>query len=314
MKFVQSKTTENIGYGTSVSQKYARFLNKDGTHNVTHIGRDFSERTNIYHWLINTDWWKFLIAIFGFYFTINFLFAVLYFLFCVPNLQGLIVGTDFETFEEVYFFSAQTLTTVGYGRISPLGIVTNTIAATEALMGILTLAIITGLLYGRFVKPRAYVKFSHNAIIAPFRKGKALMFRLVPIKNAMLNDVSIKVNVSMMVEESGKMVNKFYQLPLQISKLDNLPMSWTVVHEIDENSPLHEINEDNMEALDLELLIYFYAFDEDFASTVIKRTSYTYNEIVYGAKFQTAFYDSADGRGTFVEHHKLNMYDMVDFE
>lgn len=305
------KTIENSGFGTRVSEKYARFINKDGTHNVRHTGRPIAERSNVYSRLINMSWWQFLMWVVLFYFFINLFFAVIYYFFCLNDLDGLTYGTAWHNFEEAYFFSAQTLTTVGYGRISPVGIFANTIASTEALIGILTLAINTGLLYGRFVKPKAHVKFSHWAVIAPFRGGQALMFRLAPIKNASLSDVSIRITASMMLKEGETYINKFYSLPLQIERLDTFVTTWTVVHPIDQESPFWNLEAHEMAENDLEVLVYFQAYDEDFTSTVIKRTSYTYEEIVPGAKFKPAFYEDPDGKGSVVEHHKLNLIEKV---
>jgi inward rectifier potassium channel len=307
------KNIDNSGFGTSVNQKFARFINKDGTHNVIHQGRPLSETNSLYSKLINMAWWRFLLLIFTFYFSINLVFALIYYWFCIPNLLGLIKGSNWQNFQEAYFFSAQTLTTVGYGRISPVGFFTNTVSATEALIGILTLAINTGLLYGRFVKPKAHIKFSHNAIIAPFKDGKALMLRLAPIKNASLSQMMVRVTGSLMLEdENGKHINKFFNLPLQIETLDTFVTIWTVVHPIDIDSPLWNMSQEQMEKTELEILVFVRAYDEDFSSTVVKRTSYTYEEIIYGAKFKPAYYEDPNGKGSIVEHQKINEFDRIE--
>jgi inward rectifier potassium channel len=302
----------NSGFGTSVNAKYARFVNKDGSHNVIHKGRTLYERSNLYQYLINISWFRFLVLVALSYLLINFLFAVIYYYFCLPQLLGLIKGDAWQNFQEAYFFSAQTLTTVGYGRISPSGFLASTIAAVEALIGILTLAINTGLLYGRFVKPQAHIKFSHNALIAPFKGGKALMFRLAPIKNATLSDMAVKVTLSMMKhDEHGNPINRFFGLPLEISALDFFVTSWTLVHKIDPESPLHGLDHEAMMERDVEILVYIRAYDENFCSTVVKRTSFTYHEIVHGAKFEPVYYEDPDGKGSVVEHQKLNRYKSV---
>ncbi|MFZ1528434.1 MAG: ion channel [Ferruginibacter sp.] len=310
-KISGNKTVDNTGLNSSVTSKYARFVNKDGSANVVNK-TSFFNRFSIYHYLINMPGWKFALLVFAFYTAINFLFAVVYYLFCVPYLQGIIKGTPLQTFEEAYFFSSQTLTTVGYGRISPVGIVANTIASLEALIGILTLAIITGLLYGRFVKPKAYIRFSKEALIAPFKEGRALMLRLAPIKNAKLSEVSIQVTCSLMLEENGKMVNRYFTLPLQFSTLNTLYLSWTVVHPINEESPFFNLAEKEMQDADLELIVFLKAFDEDFSNTVIARTSYTYDEIITGAKYVPVFYDSPEGKGTIVDLEKLDKWERVE--
>lgn len=305
------KTLDNTGLNSSVTAKYARFVNKDGTANVVNKSDSLFDRYSVYNYLINLSNWKFVFLVFGFYTLINFLFALIYYFFCIPYLHGIEVGTPLETFEEAYFFSSQTLTTVGYGRISPIGFFANTIASLEALIGILTLAIITGLLYGRFVKPKAYIRFTQKGVIAPFKEGKAFMFRMAPIKNAMLSEVSVQVAASMMINEHNKMINKYYQLPLQIESLNSLYITWTVVHPIDENSPLFNLSTNDFKDADLEIIVYLKAFDEDFSNTVIARTSYTYDEIVMDAKFVPVFYDSPEGKGTIVDLKKLDEYKTV---
>lgn len=299
---------DNTGLNTSVTSKFARFINKDGSANVVNRAGSIFDKYSIYNFLINLKGWKFVVLVLGFYTVINFLFATIYYFFCIAHLRGLETGTPLETFEEAYFFSSQTLTTVGYGRISPVGFITNTIASIEALVGILTLAIITGLLYGRFVKPRAYIRFSKHAIIGPFKGGKAVMFRLAPIKNAMLSEVSIQVTASMLVNENGYSGYRYYSLPLQFNTINSLHISWTVVHPINEESPIFNLSMQELEESDFEMMIYLKAFDEDFSNTVIARTSYTFDEFVNGAKFIPVYYESPEGKGTIVELSKLHEY------
>jgi inward rectifier potassium channel len=306
------KSIDNTGLGSAVSSKYARFVNPDGTPNVINKGVPLFERFSIYSYLINIPNWKFVVLIFAFYTFINFLFAVIYYWFCIPHLQGIVVSTPTETFEEAFFFSSQTLTTVGYGRISPVGLITNIIASFEAFIGILTLAIITGLLYGRFVKPKAYLRFSKMALIAPFKEGKALMFRITPIKKARLSEISVQFSASMMLEENGKMMNKYYPLNLQFSSINSLYTVWTIVHPITEDSPLYNLSFADIVDADFEAVVFVKAFDEDYSNTVIARSSYTYHEIINGAKFQQAIFESEEGEGTIVDMGKLNSYDMVD--
>lgn len=303
---LRTKDIDNTGLSTKTDIRGPRFITKDGKANVIKKGVSYYDRFSIYHYMLNLPNWKFILYVFGFYTTINFLFACFYFLFCLGHLQGVILGSRWENFEEAYFFSSQTLTTVGYGRISPVGLLTNTIASLEALIGIMALAIITGLLYGRFVKPKAYLRFSKDAVIAPFKDGMALMMRVTPIKNTSLTDVSVQVTCSLLVEEDGKRTYKFYPLLLQFSNINSLYLNWTIVHPIDAESPLYGLVEKDIADADVEIVVYLKAFDEHFSSTVIARTSYTYDEIVFNAKFERMYYDTESG--TVLEVDKLNSY------
>ena len=111
------------------------------------------------------------------------------------------------------------------------------------------------------------------------------MFRLTPIKNATLSEVQIHVSCSMMENVDGNKISKYYELPLQMNLIHTLFISWTVVHPINEDSPLYGLSFKDLEELDFEMLVYFKAFDEGFSNTVMCRTSYTYDEIINGAKF-----------------------------
>lgn len=296
-----NKHVENSGLSGSVETKSKRFLNKDGSANVYIKNTRFQDRFSFYHHLLNLSGLKFVLYVVGFYTTINFIFACIYYTFCLPHLIGIIPGDGLHLFEEAFFFSSQTLTTVGYGRISPDGFFTNTVASLEALMGILTLAIITGVLYGRFVKPRAHIRWSTHAVIAPFRDGKGLMVRLMPIKGTRLYDVSVSVTMSMLVEENGKRFYKYFILPLQFDKLNNLVINWTIVHPINEESPLYGLSAEQMQRDDVEVFINLRAFDEMYANNVVSSTSYIYDEIVHEAKFSPMFDETPTGTRVYAD-------------
>lgn len=255
---------------------------------------------------------KFLVLIFSGYVLVNLIFAGVYYLIGIEHLSGVHTGSAWKDFSEVFFFSTQTFTTVGYGRISPTGFLTSFVATFEAFIGLLSFAIATGLFYGRFSRPKAFLKFSDNALIAPYKDGIALMFRMAPYKNNNLSETEVKITLGMQVEEDGRMANKFYPLKPEISAINSLALSWTVVHAIDEKSPLYGFNADDIRNTKLEVLVFVKGFDEVFSNTVVERTSYISEEIVWGAKFKLMYHPSQDRNATILDLAKLNSFDRAE--
>ena len=304
-----SKTNNDTGFGTNVSGYGGRFINRDGTYNLQKTGVSFWDRFSLFHSMLNMPLWKFIMVIVLFFITINLLYAVIYFLIGTGGFQGIIAGTRWEQFKEVYFFSAETFTTVGYGRVNPVGDAVNVVAAIEAMTGFLSFAVATGLIYGRFARPRPHIAFSDHALIAPYQDKKALMFRIASYKdNHNLTDAEIKVNLALQVQENGQASYKFYSLELERSKVDTLMMNWTVVHPIDERSPLLGLSEEDYRSADVEVYVQVRGFDDVYATTVIQRTSYTYDEIIFNARFSTMYHESEDGKTTILELDKLSSY------
>jgi inward rectifier potassium channel len=229
----------------------------------------------------------------------------------VEHLKGINATTPLDKFGQAFFFSIQTYTTVGYGHISPSGFLTSFLAAVEALFGLLSFAIATGLFYGRFSMPKAFLKFSQNALIAPFGSGTALMIRLTPYKNTNLTDAEAKMTLAMTIEDNGKLLNKFYNLDLELAKINALTSSWTLVHPITENSPLYNLTATDYQNISGEILVFIKVFDDMFSATVVKRTSYSFEEVVYGAKFSPMFSRSTDDNRTELHLDKLNTFERV---
>lgn len=311
----KAKADTASGFGTNAGSYGGRFINKDGSANIKKRGLHILHRISWYHTMIDLPRWKFLGILVAFYMGMNFLFACLYYLIGIKYLDGIDpTGSEWIQFGKAYFFSAQTFTTVGYGHISPSGFLTSALAAVEALVGLLSFAIATGLFFGRFSKPTAFLKFSHNALIAPYKGGKAIMMRLTPYKNTNFTDAEAKMTVGMIVPEDGKMTNKFYSLELELSRITALTLSWTLVHPITESSPFYGFTQEDFENIEGEILVFVKTFDDMFSTTVAATTSYTFREFVYGAKFEIMYSENNDNTKTILHLDKLNSFSKVTFE
>lgn len=305
-------TDETTGFGSNNAMYGRRFMNKDGRPNIRPSGIRFFERLGPYHTLIQMSRWQFLGFIFLFFLFFNLLFACLYLLLGINHLSGIVAVTPLEKFIEAFFFSAQTFTTVGYGRINPTGYTTSFLASLEAFSGLLFFALATGLFYARFARPQAYLRFSANVLIAPFKEGLGLMYRMAPYKGNYLTDAEVTLTLALVVSENGRLVNRFYPLSLEYNKVNALTLSWTVVHPIDERSPLYNWHEDDYKNSSFELLVYVKAFDDIYSNTVVARTSYSKEEFVCGGKFLPMYHRSENGETTMLELDKLNAFEKVD--
>lgn len=302
------KTNNDTGFGTNASNYGGRFINRDGTFNLRKEGMPFLNRYSIYHHMLTMRRWKFISLILLFYVTINFIYAMIYLTIGIDQLTGVLAQTNWGKFKEAFFFSTETFTTVGYGRVNPIGDGANLVAAIESMTGFLSFALATGLIFGRFARPRAYLAFSDNALISPYKGGQALMFRFVSYKDHhTLTDVNIRVNIGLQVEENGCPPEyRYYDLELERSRVESLPMNWTVVHPINERSPLNGFSGEDMIAADVELYVLIRGFDDVYSNLVQARTSYTYQEIRFNEKFVPMYRESKDGKTTILELHKLN--------
>jgi len=309
---ILSRVNNDTGFGSNAGSYGGRFVNRDGTFNMRKEGVSFFTRFSIYHTMLTLPRWKFAGVILCFYFGINLFFAGLYLLVGMHQLEGWIAATPWQKFEEAYFFSTETFTTVGYGRVNPIHGGANLVASIESMLGFLSFAVATGLIYGRFAKPKSYLVFSENALVSPFEENTALMFRFASYKdNHILTNVEIKVTLAMLVEENGKTNYRFYDLALERSRVDNLPMNWTVVHAITDESPLAGMSEEAFKTADVELYVLIRGFDDVYSNYVLQRTSYTYHEIKFNRKFVPMYRDDAEGNTTILELHKLNEFKTI---
>ncbi|SMO49362.1 ion channel [Solitalea koreensis] len=260
-------------------------INKNGSFNVQRVGHSSTTIDDIYNNLINMKWSKFCLVILTWFIVINALFAFIYMAVGTEYLAGAHGRDKIAKFLDCFFFSAQTLSTVGYGHLSPSNYWMSGVAALECLLGLLGFALATGLLYGRFSRPAAKILYSENMLVSPYQDKQAIMFRIVNGRKTQLIETEIKLILALNVDEDSKKVRRFFDLALERSKVSFFPMSWTVVHPLDENSVLFGYTPQMLEEAGLEILISIKAFDEVYSQTVYSRYSYLSSDIVWNARF-----------------------------
>jgi inward rectifier potassium channel len=266
-----------------------RAINKDGSFNVHRRGTTWRDVHPYLH-LINMPWPGFFAIIFAGYVIVNTLFALAYFSLGPGQLQGGDASTTLDYFLNAFFFSSHTLSTVGYGSISPKGTAANIVAALEAMVGLMGFALATGLLFGRVSKPSARIGFSGRMLVAPYQDATGLQFRIVNQRENSLMEMEAKVLLMTVEGPPGRLARKYTPLKLERDSVYFFALTWTIVHPIDSDSPLYGKTAAELEKLQAEVLILVKGFDETFSQTVHARYSYRYDEIVWGARFDPAFY------------------------
>lgn len=279
----KQKQYNDFGLGEKATSGHYRVLNKDGSFNIRKDNVPFFERINFYHALVSMSWPKFLTVVLSTYFCVNLFFAAIFMAIGIENLTGIRGTTFMEQLMEGFFFSAQTITTLGYGQVAPLGFLMNVAAATESMMGLLGFALVTGMVYSRFSKPIAKLKFSNIAVMAPYNDINALMFRVVNPHGNQLLEVETSVALSLLKVNSD--LREFFPLELERAKVAFLPAVWTIVHPINQDSPFKDLSQDDLLRRNMEVIVVIKVFDETFSQTVFSRSSYKFEDLVYGEKF-----------------------------
>jgi len=260
-----------------------RWVNKDGTFNVRRLGVPRFRSYELYHDLITMGGFRFMgLVVLGYLLT-NLLFAGIYMAIGMEHFTrpG---GPGFpDRMLDAFFFSAQTLTTVGYGHISPNSHLASAVAALESLLGLLSFALATGLLYGRFSRPHAQIRFSALALVAPYRDGTGLMLRFVNRRSNQL--IEVEASVVLSLRDPATHLRRFHSLTLERSRISLFPANWTVVHPIDASSPLAGLEDGDLRDTGAEFIVLVKAFDDTFSQTIYQRTSYTAAELRWEARF-----------------------------
>ncbi len=274
-----------------------KILNKDGSFNLRRKGPKKFPISDLYHYFLSASWGEFFLWVFILYMAINVEFATAYF-FCGPDaLGGIRDGTRLDRFVDCFFFSVQTIATIGYGRISPVNLIANILVTLEALLGMLCLATVTGLFYARFARPTSRILFSRPALITTLDGEKVLMMR---IANERLNQIAeAKVGLSLVrteVSKEGESFRKIYSLKLERDYSPVFALTWTLIHPIDAGSPFYQATLEDLERVGTEIFVSVSGVDETFSQNIHARYSYTPEDLVWGGRFKDIVHRQDDGK------------------
>jgi inward rectifier potassium channel len=287
--------SSDLGFGRVLSsQRELRLINRDGSFNVERRGRGLRSFL-AYSNLVSTTWSRFFLFVAVAYLALNGFFALLYDA-CGPGGLVSTLNIGFTSpFLKAFFFSIHTSATIGYGTIVPVGVPTNILVALESVVSLLGLAVVTGLVFARFSRPVADILFSKNAVMSWIGNLRAFEFRIINSRNNQIIDLQCRLLISRFeTNASGAAVRRYYPLNLERESVVFFPLSWTVVHMIDKQSPLYGATQDELCASGAEFLILLTGMDETFSQVVNARSSYRADEIIWDAKFADIFvYDPA---------------------
>ncbi|MEM9536876.1 MAG: ion channel [Cyanobacteria bacterium P01_A01_bin.3] len=269
-----------------------RVITRNGLPNVIRLGDDHPPWRDLYHLLMTMPWSGFFAATFLLYVVGNGLFALLYLL----DTNG-IANAQPHSFWDAFFFSVQTMASLGYGAMHPTSFYTNMVVTVEALAGLLGLATITGMVFARVSRPTARVLFTDVATISVYDGVPTLMFR---IRNLRRNQIlEGQITVSLLLKEmsaEGHEMFRFHNLRLLRSQTPIFALTWTVMHAIDRSSPLYGLSRQDLEHLSGEAIATMTGLDETFSQVIHARHSYLPSEIFWNHRFVDIFSTRSDGR------------------
>lgn len=280
----------DLGLGGKLARSASvRLLNQDGTFNAQRVGYGRWHPINFYHTLIEMrPGWILALSLVA-YILLNCLFALFYYA-CGPAAIDFQGSQNIGRLESCFYFSVQTIGTIGYGKMVPVSRAANLLVAFEALVGLIGFAVLSALIYARLTRPRAEMRFSSKAVLGPYEGGWALMIRLANKRRSNLTEARATLTMSYWsTDVQGARERKFVALRLERDRIVFMPLHWVLVHPIGEGSPLRDWTPEKMRECEPEVFLLLTADDETFAMTVHARTSYRREDMVWGAKFDDMY-------------------------
>lgn len=255
-------------------------------------GQDSSRWTDLYHAVLTAPWWLFFLGTAIFFLALNAVFALFY----IADPHGLLHARP-GSFWDAFLFSVETITSVDKSDVVPNGIYANIVVVTEAFIGILNLAMITGVMFARFSRPFSRVLFSKVAVIAPFDGTPTLMFRAANQRGNQILDAGVSVSVARQSRTAeGIVMRRFEELSLLRARSPLFALSWTIMHRIDETSPLYGLSLEDMIERQVELIVLLSGTDDTLADVIYARHAYGPQDIVWDHRFVDVLSLSHQGR------------------
>jgi inward rectifier potassium channel len=244
-----------------------------------------------YQWLLSLSWTRFAAIVAAIYVVLNLFFAMLY------RLGGHCIAGMSDSFVEAFFFSVQTLATVGYGHMYPDNLYGHIVTTVEVMSGVFLLAVMTGLIFVRFSRPTARIQFSRHMVIAPFNGKPALMLRIANLRDHSMVEAEFRLTFTRdepTVE--GDVVRRFYPLALDFDRLIIFPAALTIRHLIDEKSALYGATPESLRACDAFFVTSVVCVETVIPAAVHIQHDYSYEQIRFGERFVEIYNELDDGR------------------
>lgn len=264
---------------------------QNGRFQVPGLGSWYAYWRDPYHLLLTVPWFAFIVILVVFYLGVNALFAVLYLL--QPNA---IANARPGSFVDAFFFSVQTLATIGYGSMYPQTVYANAVVTVQSMIGLMSVAVATGLAFARFSRPTARVLFSNVAVVAPYNDVPTLMLRTANKRRNQVLEAQIQLYLMRdEISREGYALRRFYELKLLRHRTASFSLSWTVMHPIDEQSPFYGMTPEALIQSRVTLVASLSGIDETVMQPIYARYTYGAQDILWNHRFVDIFHDTPDG-------------------
>jgi inward rectifier potassium channel len=299
-------TFQDLGFGTTITTSGERLIRKDGSFNIIRKG---NRRWNTYQLLIGMSTGRFILVTLSFFILINSIFAGLFLYVGIEQLNGVPKGSLISDFLYAFFFSVQTFTTVGYGGINPVGISANFVATIGATLGLVTFALVTGLFFARFSRPKSHIAFSEKALLTPYRDMMSFQCRVVNQRDHKITNITAQMTMTWLEKQRGGYKRNYASLDLERNKIVLFPLNWTIVHPITKDSPLYGKSREDLKRMHTEFLIMLTGFDESYNQVIHANSSYICKEVFTEVKFKPMYTSSNED---MTELHLDDLDEVID--